>query len=60
MKKKELEERVEQLEIKLAQANEVVQFVLNVVHLWRNKKIGNLRGINTISKVFVEKEKESK
>lgn len=60
MKKKELEKRVEQLEIKLAQANEVVQFVLNVVHLWRNKKIGNLRGINTISKVFIEKERESK
>tara|TARA_R100001163_G_C5054176_1_gene190735 strand:- start:1241 stop:1423 length:183 start_codon:yes stop_codon:yes gene_type:complete len=60
MKKKELEDRIEQLETKLAQANDVVQFILNVVHLWRNKKIGNLRGINTISKIFVEKEKKSK
>ena len=52
--------KIEQLETKLAKANDVVQFILNVVHLWRNKKIGNLRGINTISKIFVEKEKKSK
>jgi|TARA_R100000005_G_C4809786_1_gene96874 uncharacterized coiled-coil protein SlyX len=58
MTKKKLEQRVEELEMKLAQANEVIQFVLNVVFMWRNKKIGNLRGIKTISKVFVEKEKE--
>ncbi len=58
MTKKKLEQRVEELETKLAQANEVIQFVLNIVFMWRNKKIGNLRGINTISKIFVEKEKE--
>ncbi len=58
MTKKKLEQRVEELETKLAQANEVIQFVLNIVFMWRNKKIGDLRGINTISKIFVEKEKE--
>lgn len=39
MTKKKLEQRVEELETKLAQANEVIQFVLNIVFMWRNKRL---------------------
>ena len=38
MTKKKLEQRVEELEMKLAQANEVIQFVLNSVKIYHLKQ----------------------
>ena len=39
--------------------NEALMYIVSIVKAWQNKKIGNLRAITTISKVFIKKEKEN-
>jgi hypothetical protein len=56
MTKKQLEEKLEKQTDANIQMNEALMYILSIVKSWQNKKIGNLRAINTISKIFVEKE----
>tara|TARA_R110002012_G_scaffold321654_1_gene550448 strand:- start:1515 stop:1706 length:192 start_codon:yes stop_codon:yes gene_type:complete len=59
MTKKQLEEKLEEQTSSNIQMNEALMYIVSIVKAWQNKKIGNLRAITTISKVFIKKEKEN-